>query len=127
MTDDLLRTMTRLADTVAAENAALRALDLPGAARLLPEKQAVAALLTAARAAAGAGAKPSPALRSAAARLRTLAEENRRLLERAIAVQTRVLGVLAGAARAANPAPRYGRTGGYATRPAAGWALSAHA
>ncbi len=121
--EGMMTAIARLADAVAAENAALRALDLPAAAALLAQKQTAAAALAAAR----AGAAPSPALRAAAARLQLLAEENRRLLERAIAVQTRVLGVLAGAARAANPAPRYGRSGAYAARPTAGWALSARA
>ena len=121
MTPGLIDAIDKLADAVAAENAALQALDLPAAAALLARKQTAAASLAAARPAAS----PTPALRAAATRLRALADENRRLLERAIAVQTRVLGVLAGAARASNPAPRYGRSGGYAARPASGWAFSA--
>ncbi len=121
MTPGLINAIETLADAVAAENAALQALDLPAAAALLARKQTAAASFAAARPAAA----PTPALRAAAIRLRALADENRRLLERAIAVQTRVLGVLAGAARASNPAPRYGRSGSYAARPATGWALSA--
>ena len=123
MSADLLAAMQRLADTLAAENAALSALDLPGAGGLLARKQAAYAELTAAR----QGAAPSPALRSAASRLLDLAEENRALLERAIAVQGQVLGVLARAARACGPAPRYGRSGGYAANPASSWAFSARA
>jgi hypothetical protein len=113
----------QLADTLAAENAALRALDLPGAAALLVQKQAALAAFAAARTCG----RPAPALLPTAIRLRELAEENRRLLERAITVQTRVLGVLAGAARSVNVAPRYGRSGAYAARPAGGWALRANA
>jgi hypothetical protein len=113
----------QLADTLAAENAALRALDLPGAAALLVQKQAALAAFAAARTCG----RPAPALLPTAIRLRELAEENRRLLERAITVQTRVLGVLAGAARSVNVAPRYSRSGAYAPRPAGGWALRANA
>jgi hypothetical protein len=38
-----------------------------------------------------------------------------------------VLGIIAGAARANNPAPRYGRSGAYAPRAPTGWALSSRA
>ena len=122
----------QLADTLEAENAMLRALDLPAAGALLADKQdAAAALNKALAAAAGAGGPADPALRTAAIRLRDLAEENRHLLERGIAVQSRVLGVLAQAARASSPqgrnGARYGRQGAYAAGPSAGWALSARA
>ncbi len=128
MTQALTAATEQLADTLEAENAVLRALDLPAAGALLADKQAAAAALNQAlAAAAGAGGPAHPALRTAALRLRELAEENRQLLERGIAVQSRVLGVLAQAARASSPAPRYGRLGAYAAGPAAGWALSARA
>ncbi len=122
MTPDLLAVTLRLAEALAAENAALLALNLPRAASMLADKQAALAAFNAAK----RGGATTPALRQAAEQLRAAADENRRLLERAITVQTRVIGIVAQAARAANPAPaRYGRNGAYAARPASGWALSA--
>jgi hypothetical protein len=123
VSEDLSAAIERLAAIVAAENAALRALDLPAAAGLLARKQSAATAM----AAASPGARPTPALHAAAGRLRDLADENRRLLECAIAVQGRVLGIVAAAARAADPAPRYGRSGGYAAQPASARALSSRA
>ena len=125
MTVNLLAATMRLADCLIAENAALRAMDLPGAAALLAEKQAAAAALDMARQSGPPVA--SAALRAAALRLIEQADENRHLLKRAIHVQSRVLGVIADAARATNPAPRYGRSGAYAAPKATGWALSARA
>ena len=125
MTHDLLAATVRLAGTLEAENVALRALNLPAAAALLPEKQAATDAFEAARKAAPP--VRSETLRGAASNLVAQADENRRLLERAILVQTRVLGIIAGAARASNPAPRYGRSGAYAARAPTGWALSARA
>ena len=118
MTPDLLAATMRLADCLVAENAALRAMDLPGAAALLAEKQAAAAAFDIARQSGPPVA--SAAFRAGALRLMEQAAENRPLLKRAIHVQSRVLGVIAGAARATNPAPRYGRSGAYAAprRPA---------
>ena len=129
MTQELVTATEQLADALASENAALRRLDLPAAGQMLAEKQAATTNFTAAQRRALA-ARPSTdvtALRSAALRLKTETEENRRLLERAIHVQTRVLGILASAARAADPAPRYARSGVYAKRPTSSWALSASA
>lgn len=125
MSQTLLSATVRLAGTLEAENVALRALDLPKAAALLTEKQAATVAFNTARAALPG--RPAPALLEAAAHLAGQAEENRRLLERAISVQSRVLGVIARAAGSANPTPRYGRSGSYAARPATGWALSARA
>ena len=122
---DLLAATIRLASALAAENAALQAMDLPSAASMLHEKQDAAAAFEGARKAAPVAA--SAALRDAASRLMEQAAQNRRLLERAIHVQTRVLGVIALAARTAQPASRYGRSGAYASRPTTGWALSARA
>ena len=122
MTDQLSATV-QLADVLAVENAALRAVDIRRAAAMLGRKQAALAALTSATA---AGPEQRAAMQAAVGRLRSLAEENRRLLERAIEVQSRVLGVLAGVARRAR-APGYGRSGAYATPPPQGWALSARA
>ena len=122
---DLIAATMRLASTLEAENAALRALNLPAAAALLAEKQAATDAFNAVRIAAPP--VRSEALREAADRLTGQAEENRRLLERAIHVQTRVLGVIANAARPRNPAPRYGRSGAYTVAHSAGAAFSARA
>ena len=122
MQETMLAT-ARLAEVLQAENAALRAMDLARAAALLVQKQAALAAFNATQ----TGGQAGPDLRQAAAQLRAAADENRRLLERAISVQTRVLGIIAQAARAANPAPNYGRSGAYAARPAAAWAFSARA
>jgi hypothetical protein len=123
MTSTLAEAMGRLAGALAEENARLRAMDLAGAAAMLTAKQEAAAAFEAARAGRPAA---STALREAARRLRAEVEENRRLLLRAIEVQKRVIGIVAGAGRP-KPAGRYGRTGGYAAPVAQGWALSARA
>lgn len=117
---------TRLADALDAENRALRALDLPAATALLTEKAAATEALAEAR---RAGATPGgPDAAAAAARLRSLAEENRRLLERAIAVQNRIIGTLARAARQGAAPSRYGAGGApAATRQAAACAVVARA
>jgi hypothetical protein len=109
--DDLPTASAALATLLEHENRLLEALDLAAAAALLPAKQgATAAFLR-----AQAHTKPSgiaPAMTGLGARLRTLAAENRRLLERGLAAQGRVIAVIARAVRA-HPAtaPRYGASG----------------
>jgi len=102
MSTDLIAAATHLADTLAEENAALAALDLPRAAAMLPRKQQAVAAFTTALAWGGA-------TEPVAQRLRSLADENKVLLERAIAAQGRVIAVFA---RAAAPPPRYGASRG---------------
>lgn len=125
MSDPLPGAATRLLHVLTAENAALARMDLAGASSLLAEKTMAAAGFDAAllgRPAFGAG--------GFAASLKIAAAENRRLLERAMAVQTRVLGVLAQAAKAAQPPDRagaYGRHGLPPGRPPPAWALRAQA
>ncbi|MCC6719737.1 MAG: hypothetical protein IT555_17785 [Acetobacteraceae bacterium] len=116
MTTRLLHEAAALAAVLARENAALATLDLPQAAALAQEKRDAAAAFTAAHArAAAAGPPPAsirPQLEEAANRLRGLAAENHRLLDRAITVQSRVLDIIARAApRASVQAPRYGAAG----------------
>jgi hypothetical protein len=125
MSPALIDAAIQLADALARENEALAALDLPRAAGMLAEKQRAADVFFAAQTLLPDGT-PDPAVRDVAARLGTLAEENRRLLERAIAVQGRVIGTLA---RAVRPEPLgYGARGGrtVTSRPGA-IALSARA
>ena len=101
MIDALLLAVERLNATLAEENAALSALDLPRAAAMLAAKRSVAEGFLAAGSAlerAGIGRVTGTTRRSAEAafsRLATLAETNRSLLQRAIDVQTRVLGTVA--------------------------------
>ena len=115
-----------LADVLARENAALAAMDLPAAAALLPAKTAALAALTAAGSPEDFG--PGAAdLVAAARRLNDLARDNHRLLERAIAAQQRVIGIVAGAAASAVPAGPSYRASGRLTPDARPLALSTRA
>lgn len=142
MTHEMVAAATRLVEALRAENAALTALDLPRAGQMLAEKVAAARAFTDSQALADPQSRAeieafsdvmaldrsAPAtMRALALRLREEAAENRRLLERAIAVQMRVLGTLAQAATAATPASRYSRRGAMAVSPSAAWALSSQA
>jgi hypothetical protein len=128
MSPALIDAAVQLADALARENEALAALDLPRAAGMLADKQRAADAFLAAQTllAHGTPAEPNTAAREVAARLGTLTAENRRLLERAIAVQGRVIGTLARAVRSETLG--YGAHGGRtaASRPGA-IALSARA
>ncbi len=109
-----------LVETLEAENSALAVLDLPKVGGMLARKQRALADL----AAATANKTSHDAADRMARRLQALALENKRLLERAIAAQGRVIEVVARAA-AATEAPRgYGNERG--GRPTA-FALSAKA
>lgn len=94
----------RLASLLQDENAALRAMDIPAIADLLPAKRAAIEGLSG----TSIGAET-------AERLRVLASDNRRLLERAMAIQGRVVTLLAEAMKPAAAAPRYARDGGIAS------------
>jgi hypothetical protein len=118
-TDDLPTAGAALAALLEHENRLLEALDLAAAASLLPAKQgAVAGFVRAQSQAKAAGGIP-PAARGTmlalAGRLRRLAADNRRLLERGLAAQGRVIAVIARAVRA-HPvtAPRYAASGALA-------------
>ena len=111
----------RLVDVLERENAALMAMDLPRAAALLEEKTAALAVLMA----VGEGASVLAECAPAARRVDALAQENRRLLERAIAAQQRVIGIVAEAAAIVSE-PLYG-PGGRRTRPGSPMALSTRA
>jgi hypothetical protein len=96
---------SRLAQVLTAENAALAAGDLIGAARLLPEKNAAADALRAAL----PNASPDAGI---TARLKRLSQENAERLSLAIEVQGRILELVARAARQSMPqAGQYGRRG----------------
>jgi hypothetical protein len=100
----------RLAAVLDRENEALRAMDLRRAATLLPEKNAAIADLTASG--KTALAPPDPAAVAAVRRLDRLMSENRRLLERAIAAQQRVIGIVVRAAASTVVEPSYGASRG---------------
>ncbi len=92
----------RLAAVLEAENDALERLDLARAAGMLAAKQAALEAI----------ADAPPPEQSRLAAVAGLARANQRLLEHAIAIQARVLALVAEAARSAMasgaPAPRYG-------------------
>jgi hypothetical protein len=121
MTHDTTQAAERLAAVMTRENAALAALDLRRAAAMLAEKQEAAAAFVAAQASAGA---PSAELTR---RLRDLAQDNRVKLEHAIAVQRRIISMIARAIRDTAPAPRYGATGAMAAVRTSPYTLSARA
>lgn len=104
-----------LAEALQAENDALAALDLPlAASRAETKLRATDAFAAAHAAAARVGARAEEggphraAVQQLAAQLQLLGTENRRLLERAVNIQSRVLEAIAGAAL-----PRGGPAQGY--------------
>jgi hypothetical protein len=123
MSTDLIAAGGLLADALAAENAALAALDLSRAAGMLADKQRIAAEFAAA---AQGAAQSRQAVEQMARRLQALAIENKSLLERAMAVQGRVISVVARAATPAATSTGYGASRHAASRPVA-IALSARA
>ncbi len=100
---DRLEAVQRLADVLEQENVALKRFDFSAAVALVAAKEAALADLT---------NPPVPVIRRSALTLRLagLASENHVLLERAIAVQTRIVRIVA---RAATPPPTAMRYNGY--------------
>ena len=136
MTRELIAAAARLADTLAEENGALAALDLTRAAGMLDDKTRALEAFTAAQALIERGEAASrqttspPEAEQVVTRLRNLADENRRLLEHAIAVQGRVIGLVARAIPgkvAEQDGIRYGADGGRAEPRSRSVALSASA
>lgn len=120
MTPDLIAAAIHLASLLERENAALTALDFPRAVQMLEDKRRATEAFTAAQSvaasAAASGSTLAPgqprAIHDLAERLRVLADENKWLLERAMAVQGRVIGTIARAVpRVAQANPRYGAGG----------------
>ncbi|RVT96785.1 hypothetical protein EOD42_10285 [Rhodovarius crocodyli] len=131
MMDAVIAAGTRLAEALEAENQALASLDLNRAATLASVKiQASDAFAQAFTAASRAGARAEPALRGVTmelhTRLESLGAENRKLLEGAIALQSRVIETIAGAALPKANVPGYGARGQFrAPKQAPALALSA--
>jgi hypothetical protein len=131
MKQALMQSAIALADALAEENRALGSLELKCAAALLDAKLRATSALIAAQA-REASAPPAARTRkeqmeATAARLRDLAAENKRLLERAITVQGRVIGCIVGALPKPGSAPRYGASGAFAGGRVRPMALSARA
>jgi polysaccharide deacetylase 2 family uncharacterized protein YibQ len=89
MTQEMIAAVTALADLLARENAALADLDFRRAEAFLPDKTAAAAAFSAAhrqdRALPPMDATQRRAAERAAVRLRSVAEENRRTMAKAVA------------------------------------------
>jgi hypothetical protein len=113
MSNDFQAAAQRLADVLRQENEALRRLDFPSAIALLPPKEAALLNLTKHPGAAVLGHTLPSSLAALAQRIAGFATENKILLERAIAVQTRVVQIVA---RAAAPPPAQTRYGGHGVR-----------
>lgn len=116
MMDAVIAAGEHLAAALRAENEALAALDLTRAAALATQKvQATDAFAAATAAAARLGTRAEGPARHATERLATdlgmLGQQNRHLLEEAIALQSRVIETIAAASRPAQHAPGYGRQG----------------
>ncbi len=117
MLDAVLTSGGLLVQILEAENAALEALNMPAAAEVLPTKTRVMESFSAAhQAAMRTGVKVEAAdrstLESLHERLTTLGQDNRRLLERAIGVQSNLIESIAKALPAGDPiAPVYGGRG----------------
>jgi hypothetical protein len=109
MADSPTALARRLADLLARENAALERMDLPAAIALLADKRDV--LATFERCGDAIPEAPDADLTDALRRLEELARENRQLLERAMAAQERVIGIVIRAAASASSGPSYGATG----------------
>ncbi len=114
MNPDLVAIAAALTDILDQENRALTALDLPCAMALLERKHRATDALLAAKDGI-ARPRDRAALQLMVGRLEALAEDNRRLLERAIEVQGRVIALVARSAPKRLPeAPRYTAAGSLA-------------
>ena len=111
MTQDMLDAANRLSEALLRENTALAALDLMQAVALLEEKTGAVERFAAAARLADAPLVDRRTTLQAAHRLRDLADENRRLLEHAIKVQSRVVGCIRQAANRPGVDRRYRRGG----------------
>lgn len=124
MSDALMRSAQNLMHVLTQENDALTRLDFKLAAALLPTKEAALADLP-------KHPRTSillPPLALLGERLNALATQNQALLERAIAVQTRIVRIVARAGKPSPAATQYGGQNGRApSHRAAAMALSTRA
>jgi hypothetical protein len=131
MTQELMQSATVLADALAEENGALDRLEFARAVTLVDAKDRATSAFIAAQARAASAPMEMRTrrqiLEAALVRLRDLAAENTRLLERAIVVQRRVIGSIVDALPKTPSAPRYGASGAIAGANMRPMALSARA
>jgi len=116
MTLGLFEAVTRLASVLSEENEALKRLDFPAAIALGRAKEAALLGVTQGRTPTPA-TDHTPALAALGRRVGSLAVENRQLLERAIAVQSRIVGIVARAGTPPSASGQYGPPNGYRTQP----------
>jgi hypothetical protein len=108
MNNQFLHLARHLADVLTQENEALERLDFAAAVALTPAKEAALAGLTQ----LPPQQKLSPPLLTVGRRLAALAAENHVLLQQAIAVQTRIVRIVARACAPPPPQAQYGGRGG---------------
>ncbi|MEA2739107.1 MAG: hypothetical protein QOH05_2414 [Acetobacteraceae bacterium] len=124
MSNDLPEAAQRLVDVLLRENDALKRLDFTAAVALASAKEAALANMTN----QPKPSSPPPPWVALGQRLGALATENQLLLERAIAVQTRIVRIVARACVPPPAATRYGGVTGRApSHRAAALALSTRA
>ncbi len=124
---DRIEAAQAFADIIGQENEALRRLDFVAATELLPAKEAALARLTQGGPVESVTDR-APHIVALGERLTSLANENRALLERAITVQTRIVGIILRAGADAAPPGNYSATGrAAAQRRSCAMALSARA
>ena len=113
MTRDQQNAVEQLVAVLAEENAALEALAYRRVGDFVDRKRAALDALNAASPASSdqVPVEQDPSRKALAVRLKQLVEENRELLRRAIKVQNRIMGVVAGAARQAQAPVGYGARG----------------
>lgn len=116
MTSGLFEAVTVLAGVLTEENEALKRLDFAAATALVPAKEAALSGVTQGRTPLPATGH-TPALAALSRRVNNLAAENRQLLERAIAVQTRIVGIVARAGTPPSASGPYAPPNGYRTQP----------
>ena len=118
MTNELILAARALSDVLLAENAALAAHDHAAATALLDAKHRLIAAFDRARTMPPLDEPAREELRGIGLELQALAGRNVALLEQAMEVQARVIGIVADAARqqARAATPGYGRPGRPATR-----------
>jgi hypothetical protein len=115
MSTELIDAAAAMVETLTAENAALATLDIGAATRMYGRKRAAMAALTAASVGEHATVEQRQQAQALARTLFELTSENKRLLERALNVQGRIMRTLARAApRAFAPTSRYRADGRFA-------------
>jgi len=131
MKEELMQSAVALADVLTEENGALGRLELARAVTLVDAKERATSEFIAAQAREASAPQEMrtrrQVLEATLGRLRDLAAENKRLLERAITVQGRVIGCIVEALPKAPSAPRYGASGALAGAAMRPMALSARA